>query len=180
MVSPDDFARLKQRVYVMRNGVVADTLRAGGCPYRLIFGLNLPQLREIAAEYGPDESLARELLAHPDLRENILMAMLLYPREALTVETAREWIGHVRWTEDADLLCFTLLRHADFAPAIASELCGGDDRLHRYTGLRLWLSQASKAPVQALADATAELAREDALVALASMVKDEADFAAEG
>lgn len=89
MVSPDDFARLKQRIYVMRNGVVADTLRAGGCPYRLIFGLNLPQLREIAAEYGPDESLARELLTHPDLRENILMAMLLYPREALTVETAR-------------------------------------------------------------------------------------------
>ena len=36
----------------MRNGIVADTLRKAGSPYRIIFGLNLPQISEIARVTG--------------------------------------------------------------------------------------------------------------------------------
>ncbi len=176
MVEPKTYAALKQRVYVMRNGIVADSLRAGGCPYRLIFGLNLPQLTEIAAEYGPSRELSDELARHSDLRENSLMSILLFPPDDLTEPAARELLGRVRWSEDADLLCFRLLRRAPFAPALAAELCGSPDRLRRYTGLRLWLSRAADAPARALADARAELERTDALAALAGMVEEEAKF----
>lgn len=59
-----DFSRLqhvKRRFFAMRNGVIADTYRRAGSPFRIIFGLNLPQITEIAAEFAPDSELAAEL-----------------------------------------------------------------------------------------------------------------------
>ena len=176
MVNPQTYAALKQRVYTMRNGVVADSLRAGGCPYRLVFGLNLPQLTDIAADYGPSRELSDELARHSDLRENALLSILLFPAEGVTESDARTLLDRVRWSEDADLVCFRVLRHAPFAPALASELCAAPERLRRYTGLRLWLSQAAADPARALADARTELGRPDALTSLASMVAQEAEF----
>ena len=41
---------IKRRFFAMRNGIVADTIRKAGFDYRMIFGLNLPQLKDIAAE----------------------------------------------------------------------------------------------------------------------------------
>lgn len=48
---------LKRRFFAMRNGAVADSLRRQGADYRIIFGLNLPQLVDIAREFGPTSIL---------------------------------------------------------------------------------------------------------------------------
>ena len=40
--------QIKSRFMAMRNGIVADALRKGGMPHKVIFGLNVPQLSEIA------------------------------------------------------------------------------------------------------------------------------------
>lgn len=176
MVNPKDFARLKQQIYVMRNGVMADSLRAAGCPYRLIFGLNIPQLTEIAAQHGLDPEMALELRRHADLRENVLMAMMLYPADRLTLQQAREWAGEVRWAEDADILTFKLLRHVPYAVQLADELCASTDRLVRYTGLSLWIKIISRDPQGARNAAQTELTREGSLTAFARRIIDEADF----
>ncbi len=42
--------QIKRRFFAMRNGVVADMLRRAGSPFHIIFGLNLPQIVEIASE----------------------------------------------------------------------------------------------------------------------------------
>ena len=47
----------------MRNGIVADTLRKAGSPYRIIFGLNQPQISEIARVTGCNHEMAETLLA---------------------------------------------------------------------------------------------------------------------
>lgn len=168
--------QLKRRLFAMRNGVVADSLRRAGCPHRIIFGLNLPQLNEIAAEFGQSEELAEELWADKPLRESVLLAPMLFPVDKLTMEKARELAGGVMWYEDADILCFKLLRKASFAAELAAELCAKTDRLARYTGLRLYFTIISDHAAQALAAAAAELARPDAISTLASMLKEEADF----
>lgn len=77
---------LKRRLYAMRNGIVADSMRHAGCPYRLIFGLNLPQLTEIAAVTGKSAEMAESLWNDSDLRESALIAPMIYPVEALTPE----------------------------------------------------------------------------------------------
>lgn len=179
-MSDTQFSRmqtLKRRLYAMRNGVVADTLRRAGCPHRIIFGLNLPQLNEIAAEYGHDAGLAEELRADTALRESVLLAPMLYPVESLTEEKAREMAAGVMWHEDADILCFKLLRHAPFAAKLAAELCAEDNnRMARYTGMRLFFTIISAVPAEALEAAQKELARPDAVSTLASMLAEEARF----
>ncbi len=170
------FAQVKQQLYVMRNGIVADSLRSAGCPYRLIWGLNLPQLREIAAGIGHDRELALALRDNADLRESRLLSFLIFPPEDFTIDVARSWLSELNWSEDADLLCFALLKKAPFAAQIAAELCEADDRLRRYAGLRLWLAIASSAPQTALETARREAARPDALTSLASMLEAEATF----
>ncbi len=40
---------VKRRLYAMRNGALAAQMRNAGLHYRINFGLNIPQLKEIAA-----------------------------------------------------------------------------------------------------------------------------------
>lgn len=167
---------LRQDIYVMRNGILADSLRQSGCPYRLIFGLNLPQLTEIADRTGRRADLALELWRDTSLREAALMAPMLYPPEKLTIDFARERAAAVRWAEDADILCFKLLRHAPFAAELAEELCGADAPLSRYTGLRLLFCTVGQHPAEALKAAERELRRPEPLSTLAAMLRQEAEF----
>lgn len=170
------YAQTKQRLYAMKNGVLADQLRQAGCPYRLIWGLNLPQLTEIAAETGSDAELAEQLWANRDLRESQLLAPMLYPVAELTREKALELVGNLRWQEDADILCFKLLRKADFALQLATELIEDEDRLKRYTALRLYFNLVAQAPAEAIKAAEKELTRNQPLSNLASMLREEANF----
>lgn len=170
-----DSARLRRDIYLMRNGILADSLRRSGCPYRLIFGVNIPQLNQITAAVGPSEELARAMLADGDLREATLAGFMLYPVEAITVGEARRLVSEkVRWSEDADILCHALLRRAPFAASLASELAASERRLDRYTGLRLYMNIVDKCPDGALAAARAELSRPDALTSLATLLADAA------
>jgi 3-methyladenine DNA glycosylase AlkD len=167
---------VKRRLYAMRNGIVADSLRKGGCPHRLIFGVNLPQLAEIAAKFGPNTEVAEALRADRDLRESALLAPMLYPVGQLTIEEARKWVAEAMWSEDVDILCFKLLKKAAFARQLAGELVAADASLMRYAGLRLYFNIVSQCPEQALSAAEAELKRADALSSLASMLAEEARF----
>lgn len=178
--------RLKRAFFSLRNGVIADTMRKAGCPHRMIFGLNLPQLNEVAAQFGPDEELAEALWLDSHVRESQLLAPMIYPKEKLTVDKARQLCKNVQWHEDADILCFKLLRDMPFAPEVAAWLSESDESVKRYTALRLYMSmlsvmtpqRASQSGVAAAAIVAAnrELARTEPISTLASMVKEEAEF----
>lgn len=129
--------KVKRRFFAMRNGVIADTLRRGGHPCRMIFGLNLPQISEIAAETGFSKALALELWADRRTRESLLLAPMVYPAGEMAPETAREWMQSVPAAEVADVLCHRLLRRLPFAFGLAVEEAGDADPMARYTALRL-------------------------------------------
>lgn len=169
-------AELRRRLYAMKNGVVADALRAGGCPYRMIWGLNLPQLVEIADSAPHSVQLAEEMWADSVLREAHLMGPLLYPSGELGKEAAMRLIEGVRWPEDADILCFKLLRKAPFAADIAGELAQSDEPLKRYTALRLYFNIVSRYPREAREAARKELQRPNPISTLARMLIEEASF----
>lgn len=178
--------RLKRAFFSLRNGVIADTMRKAGCPHRMIFGLNLPQLNEVAAQFGPDEELAEALWLDSHVRESQLLAPMIYPKEKLTEDKARQLCENVQWHEDADILSFKLLRDMSFAPEVAAWLSESDESVKRYTALRLYMSmlsvmtpqRASQSGVAAAAIVAAnrELARTEPISTLASMVKEEAEF----
>lgn len=140
---------VKRRLFAMRNGVIADTLRRAGSPFSIIFGVNLPQLVEIANETGKNEELAEKLWANSTTRESMLIAPMLMPYETFTIDDARRWIESVPAYEVADLLCHRLLRHEPYALDLALGLIAETDDMRHYTGLRLMCNIAHLYPVQA-------------------------------
>lgn len=109
---------VKRRFFAMRNGILADTLRKAGSPYPIIFGLNVPQLREIADSIGPDTELADRLHANATTRCSRLLAPMLH-QPAIERSKAEQWLRDSLSTEETDLLCHNLLRRQPYAPALS-------------------------------------------------------------
>ena len=94
---------------VYRNGIVADALRP--CtPYSVIFGLQVPQLAEIARSFPQDPDLAMALWDDCCVRESRLLAVYLFPPASIPMETALELARSVQTREEADMLAFRLLK----------------------------------------------------------------------
>ncbi|MDE6037484.1 MAG: DNA alkylation repair protein [Duncaniella sp.] len=131
---------IKRRFFAMRNGIIADTLRKAGLDYRMVFGLNLPQITEIAADQPKEAALAEELWADRRTRESLLLAPMLYPSDAMDAATALRWMNEVTTTEVADVLCLRLLRYINGGSDLATSAMTSDSPMVRYTALRLMLN----------------------------------------
>ena len=55
--------------------------------FHVIFGIELPRLREILSDYGQDRAMAQELW-HENVRESRLAAILLTPPQEYLAEVA--------------------------------------------------------------------------------------------
>ena len=51
MTTQDTIKEIKLELRAAMNGVVAAQMRQAGMPYKLIFGVELPRLQEIAREF---------------------------------------------------------------------------------------------------------------------------------
>lgn len=172
---------IKRRFFAMRNGVIADTLRRAGSPFHIIFGLNLPQISEIASEWA-DSPEARELgerlWANTSCRESMLLApMLLHGAGGVTKDAAAAMLRESPAAEVTDILCHRLLRHAPYAAELAGELGGDENPAVRYGALRLMFNVVAGNPDQAASMAAAELARNyDYTRHIATSLAEEASF----
>ncbi len=168
---------IKRRFFAMRNGVIADTLRRAGSPFKIIFGLNLPQLVEIAAETGFNMELAKLLWSNTTTRESMLLAPMLIDPDNLPQDKALEMIDSVPAVEVADVLCHRLLRHADYAYPMACCLATSPNPMSRYCSMRiLWHFLNSHAD-EIYDMACREIECADSLtLAPARQIKDEIDF----
>lgn len=114
-------------MYAYRNGMVADALRKGGIPHKVIFGLNLPQLSAIAAEVKEAHSveecdmIGRELWSTGDSREGRLLACWLMSTDT-DVEGALELALSTRSREEDDILGFRYFKRHPQAAEVASAL----------------------------------------------------------
>lgn len=173
----NEMQQLKRRMFAMRNGVVADALRKGGLPYKIIFGLNLPQLMEIAAEIGTDAEMSMRLRDDVACRESRLLAPMMYPVNALTAAEAGEWIDSCVTVEEVDILCHKLLRKMPVAPTVVESAASSSRNLTRYAALRLMFNILNGNTGAARRLAEAELSRSCRLTAtIARQLLDEVEF----
>lgn len=143
---------VKRRFFAMRNGIIADTLRKAGSPFRFIFGLNLPQIAEIAGGTPHDRALAEALWANTTTRESMLMAPMLIDPADFSEADARRWLKSVNTPEVADILCHRLLRKTPYAWPLAESLMAEPENPYdRYTALRLAFNLVGSDPARALA-----------------------------
>lgn len=141
--------KVKRRFYALRNGALAAQMRSGGVEYRINFGLNLPQIKDVAAEIkrAVDSDvemveLAKELWANVNTRESRLLAPMLYPVEMLDEATAMQWLREAQTTEVADILCHTLLKKHPAALGMAEAVISdsASTELQVYSALRLLMN----------------------------------------
>lgn len=128
---------IKRQFFAMRNGVIADTIRKGGLEYKMVFGLNLPQVKEIAESLPHTPELAEQMWEDSRTRESMLLAPMLYPVDQFSREVASRWIKQIPTTEVGDILCHSLIRKHPHAWEIAMEFVDSDVEMERYTAFRL-------------------------------------------
>lgn len=179
--------KVKRRFFAMRNGDLAQQMADRGAKYRINFGLNLPQISEIARDFLPGgceygvlpagfdmADFARRLRDNKTTRESMLIAPMLFPVGQLTMEEAVSWAKSVATPEVADVLCLKLLRchpmAAEIVKVLLADSAGGlsgegetgcdPDPLVRYAALRLLLNLIQSGKI-APAEAEPVLAKEE-------------------
>ncbi len=133
---------IRKEFFALRNGMISDTLRKGGLEQKYIFGLQLPQIKDISVRFKPHSkedasSLARALWNDKECREARLLACHLMPADLMTKEEATEWAEGVDTREEADILAFRLIRHLHFASELAHNLAESKDPLKKYTAIAI-------------------------------------------
>ncbi len=110
-----------------RNGELASTLRSVGYPYKVIFGLNVPQLssiyRALTKQYPTPHlySLTHKLWEDINVRESRLLATYMFSQD-LSVEIAMNICESTLTPEEADMLAFRWLRYRNDASDILNRL----------------------------------------------------------
>ncbi|MCH5230935.1 MAG: DNA alkylation repair protein [Muribaculaceae bacterium] len=113
---------IKKEFFIFRNGIVADKLKGLYPSGVIVYGLNVPQLKEISIRYGKDLELGKRLWEDKKSRESRLLALYILPPEDLEEQYAEKMIRDVRNDEEAELLAFRLLRHLPYAERLLVKL----------------------------------------------------------
>ena len=84
---------IRNRLRLAMNGVVATSMREKGMHYKLIFGVSLLELREIAEAFREEASVElAEALWKEDVRELKMLATMLCPPDTFAHERAEAWL----------------------------------------------------------------------------------------
>ncbi len=92
-------SEIKRKLYLFMNGVTSSSMKNKGTDYKLNFGVSIPQLRQIAVSYFPNEKLA-ENLWQENARELKILATMIYPPEKF--HQAEHWLKSINNLELAE------------------------------------------------------------------------------
>lgn len=115
-------SEIKKELFLYRNGIIATQLKQINSPFPLIYGLLLPQIKEIASNYSPETSLALELWKSKECRETRLIAIYLFPVNKIQKEITSFLIKDLMTKEEAEILSFKILRYLPYANEILEEI----------------------------------------------------------
>lgn len=114
---------IRHRVFALRNGEVAAQMKQGGVDYGKNYGLLMPQLRAIAADYPRSFDLSETLL-DVDAREYRLLSLMLFPLDA-TVEQLTARAAQLLFDEEAEVFALATTPKMEAAlPWALSQLNG--------------------------------------------------------
>lgn len=136
---PQDLA--EQLRYVKRglrgvmNGTVSQSMRDKGLAYKVIFGVELHRLQEMAAELPHDAALAGALWKE-NIRECRILAGMLYPPSAYDADLAELWVEQMNFAEEAECTVMYLFQHLPYASQKAFEWIAREEEMFQLCG---WL-----------------------------------------
>ena len=128
--------RIKQSFRLRMNGVASQSMREKGANYKINWGINPMELRQMANDYGKDYSLAIELWKE-DIRECKILATLIMPADKMLPEIVDLWMEQTPTQEIAEMAAFNLYQHLNYAPLLAYQWVASDKDIYQVCGFQL-------------------------------------------
>ncbi len=116
---------IKKELRASMNGVASAAMRQTE-DYRVNFGVELPRLQQIAAEFPTDCQLAQALW-HESVRECKILATLLMPIDDFEEDLCEIWAEEIRTVEMAQIFALNLIRRTPYASRKAFEWIAADN-----------------------------------------------------
>lgn len=133
MTTTEKVLALMRRLKIEMNGAVTDAMRdySGGVQgYGLNYGVSLPTIKDVAAEYSPDHELALALWRQ-DVRELKLAALFVDDPAQVTAQQMETWAADWRVPELAEQSAMQLFWHSPAARDIVPAWASGDEPLKK-------------------------------------------------
>lgn len=135
---------IRRKCRLAMNGIASTSMRQRGLAYKINFGLQISQIKELASNYKPDAGLASQLWKE-DTRELKILATLLYPIAEFTRDDANKWVSEVSNQEIREQVSLNLFQNLSFAKELAEEWGRSGNQNIRATGywllVRLFLTK---------------------------------------
>lgn len=112
---------VKRELHAVMNGPVSNSMRAMGLNYKVIFGVELPRLQQLATTFPHTAELASALWKE-NIRECRLLAGMLMPPESFDWDMAEVWIEQMHYAEEAECSVMHLF----------AKLSGASDRVFQW------------------------------------------------
>jgi hypothetical protein len=132
----DKVKEIKQSFRLQMDGAVAQSMRDKGVDYHLNWGVTLPRLQQMAADYGKDYDLAIALWKE-NVRECKILATMIMPPEKVLPEVIDIWMEQITTQEIAEQAAFNLFQHLPYAPEKAYIWMASDKVLYQLCGFHI-------------------------------------------
>lgn len=127
---------IKRSFFLRMDGTASRSMREKGLDYKINWGVSIPDLRQMAAQYGKDYALAIALWKE-NIRECKILATMIMPPEEMLPEIVELWMEQTPSQEIAEMAAFNLYQHLDYAPVMAFQWIAGDNEMEQICGYNL-------------------------------------------
>lgn len=128
--------RIKSGFRLLMDGVASRSMRDKGLDYKINWGVGLPALKSIAAEYGKDSELAVELWKE-NIRECKILAVMIMPPSAMDSGMTDLWLSEMPNTEIAEMASMYLFQYMDDAKDFAMKWLASDRDIDNVCGYQV-------------------------------------------
>jgi len=133
MTTEEIIHNIKKELRANMNGVASQYMRENGLGYHVNFGIELPRLRQIAAEFEPNHSVAQQLW-HENVRESKILAGILMPTDSFCEEIADIWVEQIDTPEMAQMTVLNLFVRLPYASTKAFEWIANEREMTQLCG----------------------------------------------
>ena len=132
-VLDSQIVEIKGKIRLSMNGIVSGQMVQNGIIYKKNFGVSIPRIKEIATLYTPNHDLAQRLW-DLQIRETMILATLLEPKESFNVQFAREMAGSFHQIEIVEQASMNLFSKVNQSAALSKEWIQSDMEWIQITG----------------------------------------------
>ncbi len=127
---------IKRGFMLQMNGVASASMREKGIDKYLNWGIQLPELKDIAKKYGRDYDLAIALWKE-NVRECKILATLIMPHERMSADLISVWMEQTLTLEIAEYATFNVYQYVDNASIFAFRWIASEHELEQVCGYHL-------------------------------------------